>query len=1048
MAEPCLPTRIAARRIPCENIPAMTEVKSAPTSPPILLPAALLSLWADPDEQARGREIRSELPARPGVFWIDSDLLAVVPIAGDAAVYDVALSLGVEILGMMSRCRILIHPGRVRFSGGSVESLPTPLLADFMRKEPDLPSGGLYLTSYAARRLESPRRLAQEAWFEGSAGERIPLLRWIGEDTEASPWRNTELLRRRPAYIDRPEVDGPLRQAGSLRVSGALGSGKTRAVANALAQPSGPSLWVSARPERHQGPSLASQILHRLLTARGFLGLDRFPGLAQLGNDPDLVVMQPERLLSPGSPLPGLEDAALAARLLLSWLRAASGNSATTVAIDHLESAGGNDRDLVDHLLEELDPRGTLRLLLIGRTGGALPASWSRLPEVEVPALSFREAESVAAQLFAGLSLAPRVERKLVEESAGYPFALEEGLLGLVHHGLIRQVYGSFFFRGTPSIPYLPSERWMQHVEAEAARIGNPAPLRSLGLAELAAPPEALRAATIETGFPVTAGWERAYEAACWLEASPSAWGVGVVFRCPAIGRAFAEMAPRDTAQRLRQALGRAMQPVGDRGQWQRYRLLVGSTDATEALLQAVDDPQAPSADLAAALAQELAALRQRGGSADLERELLWNLLPLARRLDELRDHEHELARALELTQDDPRRWLAFSGLAADHAEQNGKLAEAEELIREALRRSQASNDSARGLLVVRLARLLLRQERQQEARDLLEQVLPVLEAGGAKPLVASCLFYLGNVAMHQERLQDALELHSKALGLRREKDKPRSIGASLSALGRLSLRLGHYPEALAFYREAEGIFVSLQEDGELAYALLGVGAALARLGDDAGASMPLRQALALRDKGDDPIGRAIARLAVAENALRLQRLPTALREARQAHFDLRMLPNRTPALGDSERLMGIILARQRQYASARERFVAAYETHSQLAVQEGVVLDLAAWIELALVQGDEREIRRLTELLTRALPTCPYLERVELIELRLFQGRDWLANVGDRADLAHQHLVRAYEALMSKAEHLDPSDRHRFLYQVAENEAVVAAATQHHLVW
>ena len=100
-----------------------------------------------------------------------------------------------------------------------------------------------------------------------------------------------------------------------------------------------------------------------------------------------------------------------------------------------------------------------------------------------------------ASRLLAGLSLPGVVHDRIVDATAGFPFALEEGMIELIRDKEVRRIYGSFFFGGQESAHYRPSLRLVCHVEAEAARLGAAAPLRLAALADTAVPTGELAAA-------------------------------------------------------------------------------------------------------------------------------------------------------------------------------------------------------------------------------------------------------------------------------------------------------------------------------------------------------------------------------------------------------------------------------------------------------------------------------------------------------------------------------------------------------------------------
>lgn len=1012
-----------------------------PTVPRRIAPAALL--WLQERPQAGILEAaRRHDAARPGVSWVGPALAAVRPVAGDPGIFDTAVAYALGLIrsaGEAAALSVLIVPGRLQLAGEEVSLLPDPLLQDFSRCPPSLPPGEIHLTSYATTRLEVRRRLGKGPLYDGPSGSRCPLARLLGEEPEPLPWRNPELLRRRLSYVPRPTLDAALAAAGPVvRVSGVLGSGKTRSVHRLLSRRGSSPLWLISRPERQGGPSLAAQLAARLVREAAAEGR-RLPGLAALGAAREIPS---ERLLQPTAAPAALEDAAAAAKLLVRWLkgsRSAAGE-VRAVVCDGLEAATAEDLDFACRLAQAAGER-RFRLVLIARSGGRWPEPLAALPEIVVPPLDSGGISAFAAQVFSGLSLPPPVEERILAGAAGLPFALEEGVISLVHHRMMRQVYGSFFFSGEAETPYLPSARLVQHVEAEAQRLGEEELLRRLALADTPLP-----AALVGSLGDAGPEWAEAYRQAGLLRPAASPWGAGVEIPFPAVRSALAESLSPEDRERLRRELGGVVGP-GNGAAWWRYRLLAGSEPAVPALLAAVESEAASGSELLEALTAELTLHREREGDAATELELLWNLLPLARRLGRLAGLTSELDRALELAREEPKRFLALSGLKSELEEAEGRLAAAEATIRLSLKRWGVGKEPGGALLVVRLGRLLIRQNRHGEARELLEQVEPILKRARVPSLHASCLFYLGNVALRQERMDDALDLHHRALALRRKIDPPKQVGASLSAIGRVSLRLGRYTDALAAYQEAEVLLRDCGDTAETSFALLGIGRVLARLGDYAGASAPLRQALALREEGDDVVGQAIARLAVAENHLHLEHPAAALEEVRRAYFTLKMLPQTPAALGDAEHLLGRILLLQRQ-PSAREHFAAAAEVHREHQARELLAFDLARWSEAAILAGDDDQVRRLAGELASLLDDSYPLEQRENLELYLFRCLDRLEHAGEPPGRAVAHLRRAYRELLHRAEPLSRELRHRFLFQIPEHEAILSAATRAGLSW
>ncbi len=91
------------------------------------LPAALLRIWDARGGAVRDRARRSLGPV-PGVEWLRNDLCAVMPVAGDPAVYDLAVRLGSR---MVAACgadglalRQLVLSGRVTRSSHGTRAEP------------------------------------------------------------------------------------------------------------------------------------------------------------------------------------------------------------------------------------------------------------------------------------------------------------------------------------------------------------------------------------------------------------------------------------------------------------------------------------------------------------------------------------------------------------------------------------------------------------------------------------------------------------------------------------------------------------------------------------------------------------------------------------------------------------------------------------------------------------------------------------------------------------------------------------------------------------
>lgn len=1012
----------------------------------LVTPASLVRLWpgpgADDDVLARCREA---VATPSGVYWLREGLLAVVPVSGDPAIHDVALRL-VERLRVAAGngapgLQAAVVAGSVSRRGERVQEEAGSLLADLDRRALDLSAGEVAVSSRVATRLEIPRRLERRRTYRGVSGTKVPFLTVGPEDPDGPPFRSPTLFRHPVARVRRPDVEGMLRALQGtpvLRVSGPAGCGKTRAVYEALRERGYPAIHVVARPERQGGPGIGAQVLHRRTT--GELGAARPDRLLDLVRRWGLE--DADRLCEPDVAPAALVDPAEMAKRIPEWVASLGGEGRPPVLVlDQLEAVTPEDLELMAALAGAVADRDDLRLVLVARPG----APWSRkppfrdTPEVPVTAMEPEEMTRFSEAACKGLPLPGEMVARFIDEAQGNPFAFEEGLTALAERDLVHEVHGSLLYRGGREASYAPSARLAAHVEAEVGRFGDALPLRMLSLVRDPVPDRALHSAARRAGATLGAGWPGPFVDGGLVREADGPWGSGLLFACAAHGAALRGGLAPPAAQELRRLLGESLADETTTGSWRTFQLLEGTPAALDPLVASARDPTVPRTDLIAALDAELARRREEGLDEETELDLLWTVLPMLRNQDRLAGRRADLERAVALASQDPAKRAALVGLQAELAEDEGRLGDAETLLRSALESVRGGGgDSARALLVLRLARVLVRRERYREARTLLERTIPVFDGSGARALAASGRFLLANVALHENRLEESLRLHNQALEARRRLDRPRQTGISLSALGAVTLQLGRYTESLACYREAEEVFRESGDVDQVSFALLGIGRALSRTGDFIAAARPLRSALSIRETCGDKVGEAFCRLAVAENHLHLGRPGTALEEARRAHFDL-TFHSAAVHVADAEQLLGRILLMRRDLREARKHLMVALDAHRRLHNAEASAFDLA-WLLMVEVQAEERyEVSRLVAELEGALAACARAERREVLEVRLFQGLEVLG----RAEEGRVHLERAYEALLEKTGHLPAELRHRFLHGVREHEILVQAATR-----
>ncbi len=295
---------------------------------------------------------------------------------------------------------------------------------------------------------------------------------------------------------------------------------------------------------------------------------------------------------------------------------------------------------------------------------------------------------------------------------------------------------------------------------------------------------------------------------------------------------------------------------------------------------------------------------------------------------------------------------------------------------------------------------------------------------------------------MHENRLEEAARHHRAALDERRRQNLSGPAGLSLSALGAVALASGNYPQALAAYQQAYELLVEHGKPTDVSYTLMGVGRALTLLGDYTAASKPLRRALKLRAGRDDVAGESIARLEVAKNYLHLGQPEAALKEAREALFHLELLSLPGPT-ADAEALLGRIHLAQRRYEEARKHLATALATHRSLELEHAAAFDLAWLLEIALSSDDAEGVRRYAVDLKALIDRLERIDLGERLQLRMFRGLEYLSSRGHKVMDARRHLESAYNEVLRKAVHLQPEARHRFLLQIADNQAIVDAAAR-----
>jgi tetratricopeptide (TPR) repeat protein len=968
---------------------------SAPARPAALelrLPAAALRLWVE-GSPALAQRLSTFTTHGADVISAGTGLWVVVPSPGHPAVFDRAAALAGRLLGALAaevgpgRVRALVLPVAVAGAPGTLRLVEDRLVEEIRARMPRLVPDVVHLTTHAALGLEGRFATAPSGQLDSKTGRVVPVVALGGPAADQPPWRNPSVLTRNPRWIPRLETSAALSELVSgpaARLTGPLGVGKTR---------------------------LAWEVLH----AAGRTPVWRTNGAE-----------------SPHRPLAELL-AAEARRPL--WL-----------VYDGLESADPATWTEIAAVLARADLGRDLHALLVGRSATSWPGAAAALPELALSALEGEEWERFHTQLFHGLSLPPAVAERLAQGAAGHPFALEEALVHLVRDRQLRQVFGSFFFSGSESeVRFEPSARLRLHIEAEAARLGDPTPLRLAALAGAPVPPPELRAAAYALGGDASGlEWEKRFLAGGLIENEAGPWGDGVRPAFPALALALLEALPEAELERAKTTLGEllAARSTSASELWAAWPLVAGTLEGARTALAAVHARGGGSRqDQFTALRSELASAAERGADPGLELELLWALLPLARRVGRLHELEGAIGRGLALAERQPDRFVAIAAVAAELAHKEGRLRDAETVLRRALAVARDVDDRRKELLVVELGRVLVLLGRKLEARDLFENTRRLAEKAGRHGVAAQCLFLLGNLAFHELDFVASRQLHEHALGYRKRSKLHSATSASLAALGAVAYAEGNFPEAIARYEEARASLEGESAEIEESWALLGLGRALARLGDAAGALPVLRRALALREGRDDSRGEAIARAAVAEALLRLGQLEAAHAEARKAHFALALLPE-SEARAEAERVLGEIVLRQRRPAEAGAHFAEAERLFRAVGNDLALPEVLADRLEVALAIGRIEAVRQAWNALADERRRRPSLPFGAISDFQLFHAGDWLRKKGQEVEDPLPFLERAYAELMRETAFLAPELRQRFLFQVPVHQAIVDAAT------
>lgn len=979
--------------------------------PTLELPAAFVRLWREDGaapfstDEATDR-LHELLAGFDGVELLNEAVdgagkaVAIVPVGGRAALIDAALRLARMLVDLAETLdaagtAALVYPGRLRRGPEGVEPVRDTFAEDVVRQRPKLAPGCVTLTGYAVARLRDRLKTQSAGVYDPPSGRRVTLARAIGPLGRVAPLHDPQILGRRP-NVPRPalltQLDEIL-EGPACRLVGPLGCGKSHLLWHHLGADG--ARWLSAGPDSLTSPALEKRV-----------GMD------------------------------------LSSEQHGRWV------------VD-VTAAGAGDRAFVQDTLEAVtglaeltaNIKPAMQLVLVERQPSP---EWDHLPTLHVPPMDQAESQRLAKELFEGFELPESLRRSIVEAAAGHPLVFGQSLLRLLHRGLMRHVYGSYFYAGGDEVALEVSEQLVCEVEAEARRLGDPLPLRLMATVDEPISARHLLETCDRYGIELEDDWHEPLQDAGLIHRLGA--GTQLSFSCPAYGLALRQTAPEDAGRSLRHALGGVL-AEHDAG-WRAYRLLAGSPEALPPLLDLSRDGTEPGSEavgreeLFNALWTEHREHRARGGDVGTELEILWNLIPLAHRLGMLGRLRSELERAVELAQAEgagAQRYVALAALRAELDQEQGRYREAEQALRRALSASQGMDDKRRAALILRLGALLTQEERWGEARTVFSDLLKVAEKEKLGHLAASCHHHLGHVALLQKRIAEALDHHQKAAELRRQPGRASALASSLVALGQVALAEGDVPTALERFSEAEA---KMDEGGvppwQRTSLWIGRGRALRRVGDLSAAAKALRMALELCRVGDAP-EEALARLSLGQVLLEQEKVDEANAEVRKAHFQASLLSD-AALLGDAERLLGRCSWRQGHRDEAFSHFNEALKLHGRHQDGESLAEDRSWLLELAMDAEDADGVFQHAAELRTLVDELRLPSSGETLDFRLFRALTWLRQRDIAVPDPEIYLRSAYSEMMRKTNFLSAERRHHFLYQVREHQKILDAATVHDL--
>jgi tetratricopeptide (TPR) repeat protein len=332
----------------------------------------------------------------------------------------------------------------------------------------------------------------------------------------------------------------------------------------------------------------------------------------------------------------------------------------------------------------------------------------------------------------------------------------------------------------------------------------------------------------------------------------------------------------------------------------------------------------------------------------------------------------------------------------------------------ELLLRLQSQNLTAHesATLALYLARCYLDLGRNEEARRIAQEAIPLAERAGERELAERIRLEYGDAVARMQGSGAALELYYEGLRSVRQchVNDPMLTLEILSRVGSLQTSSGDYEQAIATLSEAAELAAEVVQPEALGTAYWNTSRNLKRHGDNAGAQSYARLSLAAYDEAEN-------RRSIAEV---YNRLGTSFARTHQVSKAVSELTNLYAFAEGWHDLQGIAEAQQNLalvFLEEKRNAEASQAANEAVAAAErlgDVTLQASSLVVLALVQEAHKTIKEATRSFERAielLQTLPPGSVSEQLRDALAQFSEYLERRGE-SNRAFDMLKQAYRSM------------------------------------